>query len=108
MAVNTPQQASVIPNSAKVLGSGTVLTMPVLVSGEKLVRVVVPSRFVSTLKANPSVVLLVKTGVVPTASENMLNANVLPDVEVPSGEVKAGPNSETSNERFEPKVNSWK
>ena len=41
--------------------------------------------------AKPSVVSLVSAGTVPSASENMLNAKVLPDVETPSGELSAGP-----------------
>jgi len=78
------------------------------VCDEKEVTVVVPSRFTSTVKAKPSVVSLVSAGIVPAASENMLNANVLPDVDTPSGELRAGPNRLTSNERVEPKVNPSK
>ena len=74
-----------VPSRAKVLGSGTT---PMVVCDAKLVTVVVPSRFTSTLKANPSVV---RAGIVPAAFENMLKANVLPDVEVPLGELSAGP-----------------
>jgi len=77
-----------VPSRAKVLGSGTT---PMVVCDEKLVTVVVPSRFTSTLKANPSVVSVVRAGIVPAAFENMLKANVLPDVEVPLGELSAGP-----------------
>jgi len=41
--------------------------------------------------ANPLVESVVSVGTVPAASENMLKANVLPDVETPSGAVNAGP-----------------
>ena len=57
----------------------------------KFATVVVPFRFTSTVNANPSVVSVVRTGIVPAASENMLKANVLPEVDVPSGELNAGP-----------------
>ena len=53
------------------------------VCAEKFVTVVVPSRFTSIVTANSSVVLVVRTGIVPAASENMLKANVLPEVAVP-------------------------
>src|SRR5271165_1447030 len=77
----------------QVPGSGTagVVGGTTVVCSEKLVTVVVPSRFTSTVKANPSVVFAVRTGVVPVASENMLKANVLPEVDVPSGVLKTGP-----------------
>lgn len=60
------------------------------VCAEKLVTVVVPSRLIAIKKANPSLVSVVRTGIVPAASENMLKANVLPEVETPSGELTAG------------------
>jgi len=85
---NAPINAMAVPMRAPLLGSGTAL---MLVSGEKLTSVVVPSRFTLTMKANPSVVSLVRVGIVPAESENMLKANVLPEDEVPSGELNAGP-----------------
>jgi hypothetical protein len=83
--------ANPAPNSMRLLGSGTALTRLIVVSTEELVAVVVPSRFTSTVNADPLVVSLVNAGIAPAASENMLNANVLPEVDVPSGELKAGP-----------------
>jgi hypothetical protein len=58
---------------------------------EKFVGVVDPSRFTLSVTAKPSVVSEVSTGTVPAASENILKANKLPDVETPSGEFIAGP-----------------
>src|ERR1700730_15391225 len=67
--------------SARLLGSGTArLTGEMVVCDEKLVTVVVPSRFTSTMDANPLVTSVVRAGTVPAASENMLKANLLPDV----------------------------
>ena len=81
-----------VPNRAKLLGSGTDDPAGVtVVSEEKFVTVVVPSRFTLTVKANPSVVSLVSAGIVPAALENMLKAKVLPDVAVPFGKLNAGP-----------------
>lgn len=81
-----------IQTRVSVLGSGVVLFRGLtLVCVEKLFTVVVPSKFTLIVAANPSVVSVVNTGIVPAAFENMLNANVLPDVETPSGELKAGP-----------------
>lgn len=77
--------------SKPVLGSGTVVTALTSVSWEKLSSVVVPSRLTLTVNANPSVISLVSTGIVPAASENMLNAKVLPEVDMPLGELRAGP-----------------
>ena len=62
-----------------------------VVSVEKLFTVVDPSRFTSIVSAKPSVVSLVSMGMVPAGSENRLKANVLPDVETPSGAESAGP-----------------
>jgi len=84
------------------------LVVLTLVCGEKLVPVVVPSRFTSILNANPFVRSVVKAGTVPATLENMLNAKVLPEVEALSGEFKAGPYRLTLNERFEPNVNASK
>ena len=81
------------------LGSGTPL---IVVCIDEFATVVVPSRLIFTVAANPSTKSVVRTGTVPAASENMLKANALPDVEVPSGELRAGPYSLTSNERSEP------
>jgi hypothetical protein len=47
-------------------------------------------------------VLLVRAGIVPAASENMLKAKVLPEVETPSGELNAGPKRLTWNDSVEP------
>ena len=63
-----------------------------VVCADEFVTVVDPSRFTSIVKAKPLTVSLVRTGMVPAASENMLKANVLPEVDFPSGELKAGPN----------------
>jgi len=41
--------------------------------------------------AKPLIVSAVRVGIVPAASENMLNANVLPEVETPSGALREGP-----------------
>ena len=68
----------------------------------------VPSRFPSVVKAKPFARSLVSTGIVPAASENMLNANVLPEVETPSGELSAGPYRLTLKARAVPKVNPSK
>ena len=48
---------------------------------------------------------LVSAAIVPPGSENMLRPNALPDVDVPSGELKAGPNKLMSNASADPKVN---
>ena len=99
------QQPSAVPINTKLLGSGTASAAgTTVVWSEKLVTVVVPSGFTSTLNAKP-VRLFVNAGTVPAGFENMLNAKVLPDVEVPSGELKAGPYRLTSNERVEPNLN---
>ncbi len=78
---------------AELAGSGVVLVVvgSTAVCDEKLVKLVVPSRFTFTVKANPSAVSVVRAGTVPAASENILNANVLPEVETPSGALRAGP-----------------
>src|ERR1035441_7383625 len=79
-----------VPNAnARPRGSGTEGNPEICV--EKLVTLVVSSRFTFTVNAKPSVVSLVNTGIVPAESENMLNANVLPEVDTPSGELNAGP-----------------
>src|SRR5271169_6534429 len=90
---NASQRPMPAAISGKVPGSGMAgavagTTAP---SVEKFVTVVVPSRFTSTVKANPSIVSVVRAGIVPAASENILKANVLPEVDVPSGELNAGP-----------------
>ncbi len=103
---NAPISAIVVAMRTKLLGSGTVLvTGSTLVWAENLFTVVVPLRFTSTRTAKPSVRLVVSVGMVPAASENMLNANVLPDVELPLGEFNAGPNKLTLNDRLEPNLN---
>jgi hypothetical protein len=78
-----------------------------VVCREKFDTLVVPSRFSSTVKAQPAA-LDVSVGMVPAASENMLNANVLPEVETPSGELSAGPKRLTWNVSVEANVNPWK
>lgn len=97
-----------VPSSTRLFGSGTAFTALMLVCAEKLVTVVVPSGFTLTTKANPSVVSLVRTGFVPAPSENMLKANVLSDVDTPSGELNAGPYILTSKRRLVPNVNPSK
>src|SRR5260370_37630678 len=101
--------ANIVANSNKLHGSGTPL-IPASPSfrDETLVTVVVPSRFTSTVKAHPCVASVVRAGMVPAGSENMLKANVLPEVEVPSGEVNAGPYRLTSKRRLVPNVNPSK
>ena len=86
-----PSKATAVPTRAKLPGSGTLLSGVTFVCDEKLVTVVDPSRFTSTVNANPSVVSVVSAGIAPATSENMLNANVLPEVETPSGALRAGP-----------------
>ena len=78
--------------SGKLLGSGTVLVAcATVVCAEEFVTEVVPSRLTPTVNANPLVASLVSVGIVPAASENILNANVLLEVETPSGELRARP-----------------
>ncbi len=85
--------ASPKPIRGKLEGSGIADdTGAIVASGEKLVKVVVPSKFTSIVKAKPSVVSLVSTGIVPAWSENMLKAKALPEVDIPSGAFRAGPN----------------
>ena len=67
--------------------------------------VVDPSRLMSTVAAKPSVRSVVKAGTVPAASENMLKAKVLPEVDTPSGEFTAGPYNLTSKYISRPYVN---
>ena len=94
---------------AKLPGSGTALAAAsTLVSDEKLVRLVEPSRFTRTVNAMPSTRSLVRAGLVAPGSENMLKPNELPDDEVPSGELRAGPYKLTSNFRTVPNVNPSK
>ena len=62
-----------------------------VICADEFVTVVVPSRLTFTVNANPLVVSLVSAGMVPAASENILNANVLPEVEAPLGALRAGP-----------------
>ena len=73
------------PNRDLIAASATAVCV------EKLDAAVVPSRFASTMIAHPSAVSDVSTGMGPAASENVLNVNVLPEVEIPSDELKAGP-----------------
>src|SRR5260370_6884352 len=77
--------------SPKLAGSGTAFCSgSTLVWREELVTKVVPLRLTSVVNANP-LGSLVNFGTVPAASENMLKANVLPDVDVPSAELKPVP-----------------
>jgi len=69
---------------------------------------VLPSKFTLTVNANPLVVSFVSTGIVPPASENMLKANVLPEVDKPSGALCAAPKKLSVNESVLPKVNPSK
>ncbi|SRR5579885_2962983 len=94
--------ATATPSSVSDPGSGTGVSevgVLVVVWGEKLVTLAVPSRFVLIVAANPSVKSVVSVGTVPAASENMLNAKVLPDVDVPSGELIAGRGRRAACER---------
>ncbi len=52
--------------------------------------------------ANPFTLSVVSVGIVPAKSENILNANVLPEVDTPSGELIAGPPKSNSNDRLDP------
>jgi hypothetical protein len=92
--------------NTKLFGSGTTVGAPMVASGEKLVAVIVPSRPTPSVTANPLIVSVVSAGTVPAVSENMLKANSLPDVDIPSGENTAGPYSPTVNERLEPNLKS--
>ena len=67
-----------------------------------------PSRFTLIASAMPSTRSLVKAGVAPSGSEYMLKANKLPDFDVPSGELSAGPYKLTSNFKTVPNVNPSK
>jgi len=77
--------------SAAPFGSGVALIGVMLVCGEKSVNVVVPSRLILTVTANPLIVSVVSAGMVPALSENILKAKLLPEVDTPSGELRAGP-----------------
>jgi hypothetical protein len=84
--VATPPAHNTNIMQENVSGSGVAVAVATVVSVEKLLTVVVPCKFTFTVNAHPSVISLVKTGVVPSASENMLKADVLPDVDTPSGD----------------------
>jgi hypothetical protein len=75
----------------KLDGSGTALTFVITVSADGLFVKTVPPTFRARVPAKPLTVSEVRTGIVPAASENMLNANALPDMDAPSGEFTAGP-----------------
>jgi hypothetical protein len=60
-----------------------------------LIKVVVPSKFTFMMNVKPLVVSVVNTGFLAAVSANMLNASVLPEVDIPSGEINAGPNTLT-------------
>ena len=93
------------PSSSNVLGSGAAVTGVVMVSCDELFVIVdVPSRFMPAIRAKPFAKSLVKTGLVPPGSENILNPNVLTEVDVPSGAVTAGPYKFKRNESVEPYV----
>jgi len=74
-------------------GSGTAGAVigTTVVCADEFVTGVVPLRLTSAVKAHPLIASVVRTGIVPAASENMLKANVLPEVDVPSSELCAGP-----------------
>ena len=70
--------------SGNVPGSGTAggaVAGSTVICAERFVTVIVPLRFTSIVKANPSVELDVRVGIVPAVSENMLKENVLPEVD---------------------------
>jgi hypothetical protein len=71
-------------------GSGVSADGTTLVSVDGSVGLVVPSRFTFTVAAKPSVESVVRAGIVPAGSENMLKANALREVDTPSGELTAG------------------
>ena len=79
---NTSQRPTILTAiSGKLPGSGTAAVAgTTVVCAEELVTVVVPSRFTSIVKANPLVVSVVRAGIVPAGSENMLKANLLPEL----------------------------
>ena len=43
------------------------------------------------MAAKPSSISVVRVGIVPAESENMLNAKTLPAVDIPSGDIRAEP-----------------
>jgi hypothetical protein len=65
---NASQRPTPTAISDKVLGSGMAGAGATVVCPEKFATVVVPSRFTSIVKAKPSIVLVVRTGIVPAAS----------------------------------------
>ena len=73
-----------------------------MVCADELVTVVDPSKLTSPVNAKPLVVSVVNTGVMPAVSENRLKANVLPEVDTPSGALNAGPYKLTWNDSVEP------
>src|SRR5580658_3598898 len=89
-----PRPSKPVLSRSRPDGSGTVAETT---SGDTSVLVVVPSVLRLSMKANPFG-SLVSTGMVPAGSENMLNANALPDVP------PATPDMLTSNESVLPYV----
>ena len=109
LAAKPPSPASNTANAIRAgndsVGIGVVVVVVVvaLVCEEKSVGVVVPSRFTSTRSANP-LGSPVSAGTLPAASENMLKAKLVPEVDTPSGELNAGPNRAILKERVEPNL----
>ena len=101
---NATSKASAVAINARLPGSGTTLTGVTVVAIEKFVTEISPSKLIFARAANPSVRSVVSVGMVPAASENMLKANVLPELDVPSGVFTAGPKNLISNTRLEPNV----
>jgi len=64
-------------------------------SAGKVVRVVDPSGFTSTVNVLPNESVVSK-GIVPKLSSNIPKPKVLPD-DVPSGDVTAGPSNDSRN-----------
>lgn len=89
-----------VPLTLKLGGIPRITLAPV----KLLVTVVLPSRFRLIVKAKPFVASVDKICCVPAASEKRLNANVLPDVEVPLGELTAGPDRTTVKDNVDPNV----
>ena len=71
-----------VANSSRLDGSRTTVDESTVVCVDGSVTVVVPSRFTSTVAAKPSTVSVVRAGIVPAGSENILKAKTLPDVDL--------------------------
>src|SRR5580704_16819765 len=109
--MSVPVRASTV--SRRVDGSGavdvpaaTVATGIPPVAGGKVVTQVVPSRLTATMNVFPFG-SVVRRGLFPVAS-NIPKAKVLPEVDVPFGELNAGPLNASWNMMLAPNVNPWK